>query len=186
MGSYAVDSAKKAADAHELLRLRTNEEDAIRARAIAAQPPAPLKIMARTAPESPIGDVFGALANFNGDEDVEAPPDVPAEVAKHIRELLTIANEINILKSATFTVEPNINAICQRMTNEVNKDVLPGDSHVTAMESIKGEFGLTTSATTASGLLKVMFLALASRSVRVQRRLLGLGTAPAQQKPRKR
>ena len=72
------------------------------------------------------------------------------------------------------------------MANEVHKDVLPGDSHVTAMESIKDEFGLETSATTAPGLLKVMFLAMASRSVRVQQRFLGLGTDPAQQKRRKR
>ena len=172
------------ADARELLRLKKNEEDAIRARAIAAQPPTPIKIMAQAAPESPIDDVFGALAN--GNDDVEAPPDVPAEVAKYIRELLTIANETKILKGATFTVAPNINAICQRMANEVHRDVLPGDSHVTAMESIKDEFGLRTSATTTPGLLKVMFLAMASRSVRVQRRLLGLGTAPAQQRPRKR
>ena len=136
------------------------------------------------APESPIDDVFGALAN--GGEETETPPDVPAEVARYIRELLTTANETNILKGATSTAEPNINAICQRMANEVHRDVLPGDSHVTAMESIKDEFGLRTSATTTPGLLKVMFLAMACRSVRVQRRLLGLGTAPAQQRPRKR
>ena len=116
---------------------------------------------------------------------MEAPPDVPAEVAKYIRELLTIANETKILKSATFTVEPNINAICQRMANEVHKDVLPGDSHVTAMKSIKYEFGLKTSATTTPGLLKVLFLAMVSWHVQVQRRLLVLGTAPAQQRPRK-
>jgi len=39
--------------------------------------------------------------------------------------------------------------------NEVHKDMLPGDSHVTAMESIKDEFGLKASATTTPGLLKV-------------------------------
>ena len=134
-------------------------------RARFAQPPAPLKIMARAAPESPIGDVFGALAN--GDEDVEAPPDVPAaaEVAKYIRELLTIANETKILQSATSAVEPNVSAVCQRMANEVHSDVLPGDSHVTAMESIKGGFGLKASATMTTGLLSVVFLAMASRSV---------------------
>ena len=171
MGSYrggiAEDSAKKASDARELLRLKKNEEGAIRAKAIAAAPPTPQsKIMAHAAPESPIGDVFGALTN--GDEDVAAPPGVPAEVAKYIRKLLTTANETKILKSATFVVEPNINAICQKMSNEVHRDVLPGDSHVTAMESIKDEFGLRTSATTTPGSLKVMFLAMASRSVRVQ------------------
>ena len=71
---------------------------------------------------------------------------------------------------------------------EVHKDdiVLPGDSHVTAMESIKDDFGLKTSATTTPVLLKVTLAAIASQHVRVQRRLLGLGTAPAQQKPRKR
>ena len=52
-------------------------------------------------------------------------------------------------------MEPNNNAIRQRMANEVHEDVLPGDSHdiVTAMKSI--EFGLKTSAPTAPGLLKV-------------------------------
>ena len=74
---------------------------------------------------------------------------MPAEVAKYIRELLTTANESKILKSAMFIVEPNVNAICQKMANEVHRDVLPGDSHVTAMESIK--FGLKASATTAPG-----------------------------------
>ena len=123
---------------------------------------------------------------MHGDEDVEVPLDVPAKVAQYVRKLLTVANETKILKGASFVVEPNINAICQRMANEVHKDVLPGDSHVTAMESIKDEFGLKTSATTTPGLLKVVFAAIASRNVRVQRRLLGLGTAPAQQKPRKR
>ena len=114
---------------------------------------------------------------------MEAPPDVPAEV---VRKLITIANETKILNSASFVVEPNIDAICQRMANEVHKGVLPGDSHVTAMESIKDEFGLKMSATTTPGLLKVMFAAIASRNVRVQRRILGLDTAPAQQTPRMR
>ena len=182
--AIAEDSAKKAADGRELLRLKKREEDALRAKAVAIQPPTPqLKITAHAAPESPIDDVFGALAN--GGEETETPPDVPAEVARYIRGLLTEANETKILKGATFTVTPDINAICQRMANEVHRDVLPGDSHVTAMESIKDEFGLRTSATTTPGLLKVMFLAMACRSVRVQRRLLGLGTV-AVQRPRKR
>ena len=73
--AIAVDSAKKAADARELLCLKKNEEDVIRARAITAQPPTPMKIMAQAAPKSPIDDVFGALANR--DENVDAPPDVP-------------------------------------------------------------------------------------------------------------
>ena len=113
---------------------------------------------------------------------------MPAAFAQYIRKLPTIANETKILKNAPFIVEPNINAICQKMTNEVHKDVLPGDSHdiVTAIESIKDEFGVKTSAATAPGLLKVMLLAMTSRNVRVKRRLLGLGTALVQQKPRKR
>ena len=61
--AIAEDSAKKAADARELLRLKKNEEDALRAKAIAAQLPTPqLKITAHVAPESSIDDVFGALA----------------------------------------------------------------------------------------------------------------------------
>ena len=59
--------------------------DAILAKAMPVMPPMPqLKIMAHAAPESPIDDVFGALAN--GDEDETAPPNMPVEVAKYIRE----------------------------------------------------------------------------------------------------
>ena len=64
--AIAEDSAKKAAHARELLRLKTKEEDELRAKAIAAQP-TPLKSMAQAAPESLIArhcdDAFGALAN---------------------------------------------------------------------------------------------------------------------------
>ena len=95
-----------------------------------------------------------------------------------IRKLLTLANDHEMLKGASFDVPPDTNALCQRMANEVHRDVLPGDSHVTAMESFKDEFGLRTSATTTPGLLKVMFVAMASRKIRVQRRLLGLGATP--------
>ena len=125
--AIAEDSAKKAADACELLCLKKKEKDELRAKAIAAQP-TPLKIMAQVAPESPIDDVFGAWAN--GDETIETPPDIPAEVAQYIRKLLTIVNETSILKGAWFVVQPNANALCQRMANEVHncKDVLPGDA----------------------------------------------------------
>ena len=122
-----VYSSQQAADARELLRLKKKEEDEQRAKAIAAQP-TPLKIMAHAAPESPIDDALGALAT--GDEDVEVPPDVPAEVAEYIPKLITIANEPKILKGASFKVEPNINAIilCQRMANEVHRDHCVADA----------------------------------------------------------
>jgi hypothetical protein len=105
----------------------------------------------------------------------EAVPDVQAEVCLYIRKLLTLANDHEMIKGVTFNVPPDTNALCQRMSNEVHRDVLPGDSHVAATESLKDEFGLKTSATTTPGLLKVMFVSMASRKIRVQRRLLGLG-----------
>ena len=108
----------------------------------------------------------------------QAVPDVQSEVCLYIRKLLTLANGHEMIKGVSFDVPPNINALCQRMANEVHRDVLPGDSHVTAMRSFKDEFGLKTSATTTPGLLKVMFVAMASRKIRVQRRLLGLGATP--------
>ena len=89
-----------------------------------------------------------------------------------------------MLKGVLFDVPSDINALCQRMANAVHGDVLPGDSHVTAIESFKDEFGMRTSATTTPGVLKVMFVAMASRTIRVQRRLLGLGTTPTQRKRR--
>ena len=63
----------------------------------------------------------------------------------------------------------------------VYKDVLPGDSHATAMKDLKGEFGLRTS----PGLLKVMFAAIACRKIRIQRRLLGLGAVYGQRNSKK-
>ena len=91
----------------------------------------------------------------------EAPPDVPSEACLYIRKLLALANDHEILKGASFNVTPDTNALCQRMANEVHRDVLPGDSHVTAMDALKCEFGLRASATTAPGLLKLMFTAVA-------------------------
>ena len=95
-----------------------------------------------------------------------------------IRKLLTFANDHEILTGASFVLHQYGNALCHRMANEVQKDVLPYDSHVTVMEAIKDEFGLRTSATTTPGLLKVMFAAIACRKVRMQRRSLGLGVLP--------
>ena len=117
----------------------------------------------------------------------KATPDVPSEVFLYVRKLLTLANDHEILKGASFGVTPDTNALCQRMANEVHRDdsVLPGHSHVSATESIEGKFGLRTSATMTPGLLKVMFVAMASRKVRVQQRLIGLGTT-APKVPRKR
>ena len=182
-GATAVDSAKKASDVRELFRLKKKEEDEMRAKAKAIAIPAmpsTIQVMAHKAVDSPIDDVFGAL----GGEMDEAIPDVPSEVCLYIQKLLTLANDHEILKGASFDVPPDTNALCQRMANEVHRDVLPGDSHVTAMESFKDEIGLKTSATTTPGLLKVMFVAMASRKIRVQRRLRGIGTTPIQKKRR--
>ena len=81
----------------------------------------------------------------------EAIPDVPSEVCLYIRKLLALANGRGMLKGTSSDVPPDTNALCQRMANEAHRDVLPGDSHVTAMEPFKGEFGLRASATTAPG-----------------------------------
>ena len=177
--AIAQDSAKKAADTRELLRLKKKEVDEIRekAKAIAA-PATPLQIMAHEAPVSPIDDVVGAL----GDGMEEAPPDVPSEVCLYIRKLLTLANDHEMLKGASCSVTPDTNALCQRMANEVHRGVLTGDSHVAATGALKDEFNLRTCATTtAPGLLKRMCVAIACRKIRTQRRPLGLGTAQGQQ-----
>ena len=51
--ALAEDSAKTASDARGLLCLKKNEEDTIQDRAIAAQPPRPVKIMAHAAGSGP-------------------------------------------------------------------------------------------------------------------------------------
>ena len=161
--AIAQDSAKKAADARKLLRLK-KEEAELRANAKAlAAPATPLQTMAQAAPVSPIDDIVGAL----GEETEKAPPDVPVEVCLYILKLLTLANDHEILKGASFNVSPDTDALCQRIANEVHRVVLPRDSHVTAMEAIQDEFGLSTSATTTPGLLKIRFAAIACRKVRM-------------------
>ena len=42
----------------------------------------------------------------------EAPPDIPEEVCLYIRKLLTLANDHEILKGASFNVTPDVNALC--------------------------------------------------------------------------
>ena len=47
----------------------------------------------------------------------EATPDVPSEVCLYIRKLLTLANDHENLKGASFDVPPDTNALCQRNNN---------------------------------------------------------------------
>ena len=68
-----------------------------------------------------------------------------------------------------------------------SKDLLPGVSHVTAVEAIQDEFGLRASATTTPGLLKTMFAAIACQKIRVQRILPELDSAQGRKpKPKAR
>ena len=139
----------------------------------------PLQVMAHEGPASPIDGVFGALGG--GME--ETPPNAPraSEICLYIRKLLALMNDHEILKGAPLSVTPDANAPCQRMANEAYRDVLPGDSHTTATEPLTIACGLRMSAMTAPGLLKTSFVAIACRKKRMQRRLLGPGTAYGQQ-----
>ena len=133
--AIAQDSAKKASDARELLRLKKKEEDEMRTKAKALAIPATpdtIEVQAHKAVDSPIDDVFGALRG-EMDEDV---PNVQSEVCLYIRKLLTLANDHEMIKGVSFDVPPDTNALCQRMANEVHRDVLPGDSHVTACHGV--------------------------------------------------
>ena len=138
----AVDSTKKASDARELLGLKTKkEEDELQAKVKVTATPKPIQMLAQVAVDSPIDTDFGALGG--GDE---VTPDVPSVGCLYVRKLLALANHHEILKGASFDVPPDTNALCQRMANEVHRSVLPGESHATAMASIKDEHGLRTSA----------------------------------------
>ena len=57
--AVAEDSAKKASDARELLRLKKKEEDELKARAKAITPATALQIIAQAAQDSLIDDGFG-------------------------------------------------------------------------------------------------------------------------------
>ena len=127
--AIAVDSAKKESDTRELFRLKKKEEGEMRTKAkalVIPTTPNTIQVQAHEAVDSPIDDVFGAL----GGEMDEAMSDVPSGVCLYIRKLLTLANDHEM----PFDVPPDANALCKRMANEVHRDVLPGDSHVTAME----------------------------------------------------
>ena len=125
--AIAVDSAKKASDTRELLQLKKKEDDELRANTNAVaipETPKPTQTLAQAAihdiVDSPIDDVFRA---FGGETD-EAIPDVPSEFCLYVRKLLTLANDHEIRKGASFDVPHDTNALCRRMTNEVHKDVL--------------------------------------------------------------
>ena len=152
------------------------EEGELRAKAKALAIPATpnAQAQAHAATNAPVDGISGAAG---GGMD-EAGPDVPAGVCLYIRKLLALANDHEILKGASFQVPSDTNELCQRMASEVHRDLLPGDSHVTAMGPFKGEFGLRASATTAPGLLKVMFVAMANRKIRVNED--SSGSAPHQ------
>ena len=138
--------------------------------------PKPIQRFAYAAADSPIDGAFGAVGG-GIDEANQAIPNAPSEVCLHVRKLLSLPKDHEILKGASLDVPPDTNTLCQRMVNEVNSDVMPGDSHATAIEAINDEFGLKTSATTPPGLLNVMFVTMmASRKIRVQCRLLGIVT----------
>ena len=118
----------------------------------------------------------------------EATPDVPAEICLYIRKLPTLANDHEILKGASRLVRIAPRCQCtlpeddQRGTQRCTARRQPCHCHGGHQGRVRFEDECHDEPWSTGGILKVMLAAIACRKIRIQRRLLGLGTAHGQKK----
>lgn len=119
----------------------------------------------------------GFFASLGGDEN-PTPEETPLAVLEYLRGRLREANTKEALRATKLQAQSGAHASAiTRLSNRVHKEVLYDESHVACLdrpESLKDEFGLLTSATTAPGLLKCFLNALYVRKVDVIPVQLGL------------
>ena len=96
----------------------------------------------------------GFFASLGGDEN-PTPEETFAAVLEYLRGRLREANTKEALRATKLQAPSGAHASAiTKLSNRVHKEVPYDESHVACLESLKGEFGLLTSATTAPGLLK--------------------------------
>lgn len=116
----------------------------------------------------------GFFASLGGDEN-PTPEETPSAVLEYLRGRLREANTKEALRATKLQAPSGAHASAiTKLSNRVHKEVLYDESHVACLESLKDEFGLLTSATTAPGLLKCFLNALYVRKVDVIPVQLGL------------
>ena len=105
----------------------------------------------------------------------EDSEETPSAVLEYLRGRLREANTKEALRATKLQAPPGAHASAiTKLSNRVHKEVLYDESHVACLESLKDEFGLLTSATTAPGLLKCFLNAMYVRKVDVIPVQLGL------------
>ena len=100
-------------------------------------------------------DDGGFFASLGGVDIANVPEGTPSAVLEYLRGRLRDADSKEALHATKLLAPSGTHASAiTRLSNRVHKEVLYDESHVACLESLKDEFGLLTSATTAPGLLK--------------------------------
>ena len=116
----------------------------------------------------------GFYASLGGATPVNPTGATPA-VFEHLRVRPKAANAKEPQRATKLTAPSGAHASgITRLSNCVHQEVLYDETHVACLESLKDEFGLLTSATTAPGLIKCFLNALYVREVDVIPLQLGL------------
>ena len=102
----------------------------------------------------------GFFASLGGDEH-PTPEGTPSAVLEYLRGRPRDDNTKEALRATKLCAPSGAHASAiTKLSNRAHKEVLDDESHVACLESLKDEFGLLTSATTAPGLLKFFLNAL--------------------------
>ena len=105
----------------------------------------------------------------------DAPPDtnnrdLPLKPLEYLRARLTTANSKGVLHGTRLNAPMGPIAsgiLCMKLANLVHRQVLSDERHAANPESLKGEFGIGTAASTTLGLLKAFINVLYVRAVDV-------------------
>ena len=119
----------------------------------------------------------GFFASLGGDDIANAPEGTPSAVLEYLRGGLRDANTKAALRATKLQAPSGAHASAitnSKLSDRVHKEVLYDESYVACLESLKDEFDLLTSATTAPGLLQCFLNALYVRKVDVIPMHLGL------------
>ena len=103
----------------------------------------------------------GFFASLGGGDIANVPKGTPSAVLEYLRGRLRDANTKEALRATKLPAPSGAHASAiTKLSNRVHTEVLYDEIHVACLESLKDEFDLLTSATTAPGLLKCFLNAL--------------------------
>ena len=103
----------------------------------------------------------GFFASLGGDDNTSTPEGTPSAVMDYLRGRLRDANTKEALRATKLSAASGAHASAiKKLSSRAHRGVLNDEGHVDCLESLKGECGLLTSATTTPGLLKCFLTAL--------------------------